>query len=288
MNGNCCGCAAEDVSPLPCRALFAFERDLMEAESCLPGVPHLVGARKVIPVRALFGEAARGEEKAGGDRGEPHVRDGDIFVNKLLLGVLEAVDVLGDARVVGPPDDHSGQEKDNFSGLEAAKAVLEAVREVAEGDLVVEGRFLLKGEDPRLLDNSLEECAPGAFDGLDEPLELDIGGPEAFGLGADGVGRVAGDAVVMGLEGGFHVVERPPRVLGLVVVVVEEDIGEVELAAWDVDRLEGVDKGFAEALDLVVVGRTDDGGEGRLGLREEIFCALGGVMVLTTRRGLRG
>ena len=46
--------------------------------------------------------------------------------------------------------------------------------------------------------------------------------------------------------------------LDLVVVVGEEDIGEVDLAVWDVNQLEGVDEGFIEALDVVVVGRVDD------------------------------
>ena len=63
--------------------------------------------------------------------------------------------------------------------------------------------------------------------------------------------------------------------LGLVVVAGDEDIVEVDLANWDVDQLEGVDKGLVEALDFVIVGRTNDGGEGCLGLREEIFCILG-------------
>ena len=66
-------------------------------------------------------------------------------------------------------------------------------------------------------------------------MELNLGGPEAFGIGADGVGCVAGDAVVVRLEGGFHLAERPPHMLDLVVVVGEEDIGEFDLAAWDVN-----------------------------------------------------
>ena len=37
-----------------------------------------------------------------------------------------------------------------------------------------------------------------------------------------------------------------------------------------------VDERLVEALDVVVVRRADDGGEGRLGLREEIFRVLGG------------
>ena len=98
MDGNCCGRAAEDVSPLPRCALFAFKRELMVAEGCLPRVPRLVGSRKTIPVGALFGEAASGKERASGDHSKPHVRDGELCVNGLLLGVLEAVGVLGDAR----------------------------------------------------------------------------------------------------------------------------------------------------------------------------------------------
>ena len=143
-------------------------------------------------------------------------------------------------------------------------------------DLVIKVRFFLEGEDPRLLNNGFDECAPGAFDGFDELLKLDLGGPEAFGLGEDGFGRVGGDVVVIRLEGGFHSVERPPRVLVFVIVVGEEDIGEVNLAAWDVNRLEDVDEGLIEAINVVVVGSADDGGEGRLEFREEIFCVLGG------------
>ena len=72
------------------------------------------------------------------------------------MGVLKAVDVLGDARVIGPPAEHGGQEGDDVGGVEASTAVLEAVEEVTEGDLVLEGCFLLKGEDPGLLNDSLE------------------------------------------------------------------------------------------------------------------------------------
>ena len=96
-----------------------------------------VGERKATPVRALFGEAPRGKEQAGGDRGEPHVGNGGVCANRFLLGVLEAVDVLGDTRVVGPPAEHGRQEGDDIGGLEAAAAVLEAVEDVAEGDLVI-------------------------------------------------------------------------------------------------------------------------------------------------------
>ena len=61
------------------------------------------------------------------------------------MSALEAVDVLGDARVVGPSAEHGRQERDNDGGLKDAAAVLEAVEEVAEGDLVVKGCFLLEG-----------------------------------------------------------------------------------------------------------------------------------------------
>ena len=60
------------------------------------------------------------------------------------------------------------------------------------------------------------------------------------------------------------------------IAVGEEDVGEVNFPARDVDRLESVDGGLVEAIDVVVVGCADDGGKGRLGFREEIFCVLGG------------
>ena len=71
---------------------------------------------------------------------------------------------------------------------------LRRFEEVAEGYLVIKGRFFLEGQDLRLLDDSFDESAFGVFD---EPLMLDLGGPEAFGLGADGIGRVDGNAIVV-------------------------------------------------------------------------------------------
>ena len=135
------------------------------------------------------------------------------------MRVLKAVHVLGDARVVDPPAKHGEQEGENVGGLEAAAAVLEADEEVAEGDLVIKGQFFIEGEYPRLLNGGFDECAPGKFDGFDYPLKLDLGGLEALGLGADGVSRVGGDAVVVRLERGFHLVERPSHVLVFVIVV---------------------------------------------------------------------
>ena len=179
----------------------------------------------------MLGEAPCGKEQARSDRCKPHVGNREVCADGLLLRVLEAVHVLGDARVVGPPAEHGGKEGYNVGGLEAAAAVLDAAKEVAEGNLVIKGRFFLEGEDPRILDDGFDEYVPGAFDGFDEPLKLDLGGPEAFGLGMEGVGRFDGDAVVVRLEEGFHLVKRPPRVLVFVIDVGEEDVEEVNLAA---------------------------------------------------------
>ena len=63
--------------------------------------------------------------------------------------------------------------------------------------------------------------------------------------------------------------------LVFVIVFGEEDVKEVDLAARDVDRLDSVDEGFVEPLDVIIVRRADDGGEGRLGFCEEIVCVLG-------------
>ena len=63
--------------------------------------------------------------------------------------------------------------------------------------------------------------------------------------------------------------------LCLVFLVREEDFGKVDRAARDVNRLQGVDLRIVEALDVVIVWRADDGGEGCLSLREEILGDLG-------------
>ena len=60
------------------------------------------------------------------------------------------------------------------------------------------------------------------------------------------------------------------------VLVRKEDAGQINRAAWDINQLYCVDERFIEALYVVVVRRSDDGGEGRLGLCEAIFSVLGG------------
>ena len=191
------GCAAEDVPPLPCRTLFTLERELMGAEVCLPRGPLLVGAGEAVPVGELLQEASRSEERSGGDRGKPLFVDRELFQDRLLLHVLETVDVLGDARVVGPLAKRGREEGDDVGGLEAASAALEAGEKVAEGHLVIKGRLFLEGEEPGVFDNCDEERAPGALDRLDQALQLDFGRPEAFGLGSYGVVFVGDDAVVV-------------------------------------------------------------------------------------------
>ena len=65
MDGDSQGGTAKDFAPLPCRPMFTFKRELVGAEVCPPRVPRLVGARKAVPVGALFGEDACGKERAG-------------------------------------------------------------------------------------------------------------------------------------------------------------------------------------------------------------------------------
>ena len=260
--------AAEDVPPLPSRALFAIERYLVGAEGHFPREPRFVSAGEAAPVRALFLEAPHGKEQDGGDSGKPHVLDGELCPDQLILRFLKTVKVLGDTQVIGPPAKHVLKEGDDVGGLEDAAAAVETGEKIAEGHLVVKCGFFLEGEDPGLFDDGHEESAPGVFRCLEEPLELNIGGPEVFSLGAHGVGCVSGDAVVVRLEGGFHTFESPVPVLGLVIVFGEENVGEIDCAAWDIDRLGCVDEGLVEAFEVVVVGRANNGGEGCLGLRE--------------------
>ena len=163
----------------------------------------------------MFKETPCGKERARSNCYKPHVGNREVHADGILLRVLEAVHVLGDAQVVGPPAEHGRQEGDNIGGLEAAATILEEAEEVTEGELVIKGQFFLEGEDPRLLDDGFDECVPGTFESFDEPLKLDLGGPESLGLGVDGVGHVSGNVIVARLERGFHSVERPPHVLVL-------------------------------------------------------------------------
>ena len=70
-------------------------------------------------------------------------------------------------------------------------------------------------------------------------MQLDFGRPERiFGLGSDGVVGVGGDTVVVCLEGNLHAFERlVAAVICLVVLVREEDVGQIERAVGDVNQL---------------------------------------------------
>ena len=198
----------------------------MGAEGRLPRGPRLVGVGEAAPVRALFQEDPCGEERSGGDCGKPLVVDRELFPDRLLLCVLETVDVLGEARVVGPPAERSREKGDDVGGLEAAAAALESGEKVAEGHVFIKGGLLLEGEEPGAFDEGDEERAPGAFDCLDQSLQFDFGRPEVFALGSYGVVCVGGDAVVVCLEGDLYAFERlVAAVFRLVVVIRKENVG---------------------------------------------------------------
>ena len=223
-NGDAVDCdrsgrAAEDAPPLPRRTLFLLERELVGAEGCLPCGPLFVSAGEAALVRALLWEATHGEERAGGDCGKPHAVNGELRPDRLLLRVLETINILEDARVVGPPAEHGRKEGDDVGGLKADASAFETGEKFAEGHLIVEGGIFLEGEEPGFLNDGNKEIAPGAFNCLDDPLELNIGGPEAFSLGAHSIGRVGGDAIVIHLEEDLHAFERCVSVLGFVVIV---------------------------------------------------------------------
>ena len=184
--------------------------------------------------------------------------------------------------VLVPPAEGGQEEGDNVGGLEAAAAALEAREKFAEGHLVIEGRLFFQWEEPGVLHDGDEEHTPSALDRFNEPLKLNILRPQALGLGADGVVGVGGDAVVVGGERNRHMLEcQAVAVLCFVFGIGEQDVGEVDRAAGDVDGLEGVDKRLVEPLDTVVVRRADDGGEGGLRLREEVLGNLGSCHVST-------
>ena len=96
-------------------------------------------------------EAPCSKERAGGDCGKPHVVSGELRPDRVLLRVLETVNVLGEARVVGPPTEHGRKGGDDGSGLEAAAAAFERGKKFAEGHLIVEGGLFIEGGGARFL-----------------------------------------------------------------------------------------------------------------------------------------
>ncbi len=76
----------------------------------------------------------RGENSGGGDGEKLVIRHGQIGACKLPLGVLEQVDVLGDALGVLVVGHHFGGKGDKFAGMEATTVGLQMGEEFVGGD----------------------------------------------------------------------------------------------------------------------------------------------------------
>ena len=106
------GGRAEGVSAGARGSLLAFDGELGFASPLFSGRPGL-GCRELrVPHRTLDGEAAGCEQRLGGSSSEPFVGDGQSGSGGFFLGVLESVDVLGDAGILLPPRLHVDEEGD--------------------------------------------------------------------------------------------------------------------------------------------------------------------------------
>ena len=67
------GGATENVAPVSGGPLLTLKRELVSAESGFSCRPCIVGALEAVPVGALLGESARGEDRSGGYGRKPFV-----------------------------------------------------------------------------------------------------------------------------------------------------------------------------------------------------------------------
>ena len=117
---------------------------------------------------------------------------------------------------------------------------------------------------------------PIALDRLDEGLEADLCRPQALGLCMDGVCGIGGDAVVVGGERDCHSLEGQSDAVSVFVIGVRQrEVREVDGAAGDVNLLEQVYERLGETLDIVIIRRANDWGEGGLRLLEKVLGDLG-------------
>ena len=122
MDGGGCGGAAKRITVIGRSTLFVLDRLLCLVGPGLQCWPCLLDGREAVPVNAELGEAAGREEGQGDDGGEPGIHDGKMGVGRFPLGILESVDVLGDAGVFGPPAKHCSLEVHNVCGFETTTA----------------------------------------------------------------------------------------------------------------------------------------------------------------------
>ena len=122
VDGSGCRGAAERFAMMARSALFALNHLLCLAGPGLPCWPRLCGGCEAIPVKPEHEEAAGREEGHGGNGGKPVIHDGKMGAGGFPLGVLESVDVLGEAGVFGPPAEHCSLEVHDVCGFKTTTA----------------------------------------------------------------------------------------------------------------------------------------------------------------------
>ena len=191
-----------------------------------------------------------------------------------FLGVLEFVDVLGDAGIFLPPGLHFNEEGDDVRCFESCCGGGEVLQHVLQQHLVVEGGGTLEREQPGVFHHGGEEDVAEALGGADEALSVGGGRPFSLGFHAHGVGGVRSDGWVVGGHGKEERIEGV-AVDGHVVGGIIDEAGETVGATRNVNGLEKVGERFAETLDFIVRRLSDDGGIGGHELTEEVLDIVG-------------
>ena len=117
VDGGGCGGTAKHVATMVRSALLVLDCLLPLAGPGLQCWPCLRGMREAVPVKAELGEAASQEEQHRGNGDKPSIGDQKASTCSLFLCVFEAVDVFGEARIVGPPAEHGSLEMDILRGF---------------------------------------------------------------------------------------------------------------------------------------------------------------------------
>ena len=170
---------------------------MSQTEGRFPFQPSARARGKALPIVDLAGKMLRCEDGRRGHHHKFDVGDGHACPLCLLLGILQHVDVLGDAVRLHVVLVHVCSEGDHVHGMEAPAVCIEERDDLEGSHLRVEGVRVLEVVEPDLVDGLVEELGGSSLCRLVTGIVVEAGFMGCFRADTDDSGGIAGASSAM-------------------------------------------------------------------------------------------
>ena len=244
--------------------------EVRETKRRLPSPPSARGGGEALPLVDFAREMLRREDRRRGHHHELDVGDGHVRSLRLLLGVLQHDDILGDPVGMGVVPMHVGAEGDHVDGMKAPAVGVEEGDDLEGRHLRVEGVGVLEVVVPDLVDDFPQELGGPALGRLETGVVIEAGFVGRLRANADdrGGGVVDSPVVEREADGAF---ERVAAVVGGVTHGIGDDGREGMDAPQKIvgDLHEYGEERLTDRQEVVVRGLSLEGGKSIASLFEE-------------------